>query len=199
MERNVAGSSPLPQDASLSAAASPFPFAEPSLGVVYKVHNDAEFDQLAAWCVAQRRILVIDYTAAWCGPCRRIAPEFEALCLKSHANTPEADETRNLFVFAKVDVDVCPLTAGRNNVQAMPTFQVWFDGAKRRDLTGANVAALRQMLLQSHRDYATGQWNGGSVRSNSGGGGGGSSTSAAAAVVVDVPTLTVRGGSVGRV
>lgn len=75
---------------------------------------------------------MVDFTATWCGPCRMIAPFFEAL----------ADKFPGLWFF-KVDVDTCtvrtplhattmlPLTrlacqgvAAECGIQAMPTFQV---------------------------------------------------------------------------
>ena len=60
---------------------------------VVHITNKADYDKRIA---EAKGLVVVDFTAKWCGPCRRIAPTFEAL----------ANENSDV-VFLKVDVDEC--------------------------------------------------------------------------------------------
>ena len=79
--------------------------------------------------------VVVDFGASWCGPCKAIAPAFDSL-----ASGPAA-AGRGLC-FAKVDVDVCEDTAEDCDVESLPTFQFWHNGAKQSELVGADEQKL---------------------------------------------------------
>ena len=70
--------------------------------------------------------MVVDFWAPWCGPCRVIAPVIERLA----ASTPGV-------VFAKVNVDENPGTAGRFGVQGIPTLVFLANGEEKGRLVGA--------------------------------------------------------------
>ena len=74
-------------------------------------------------------------TASWCGPCKRVAPQYAKLSLEH----PEAD-------FAKVDVDANRAVAKAEGIEAMPTFNLYVDGAKKSSLQGANMGLLLENL-----------------------------------------------------
>ena len=57
------------------------------------------------------KLVIVDFFATWCGPCKQIAPAFEALAAE-HSDV----------VFIKVDVDELEDIAEQFNVSAMPTF-----------------------------------------------------------------------------
>lgn len=54
------------------------------------------------------------------------------------------------LVFLKVDVDANPTVAALAGVNAMPTFQVYKDGAKVAELVGASKDKLRA-LCEEHK------------------------------------------------
>mmetsp|Transcript_24181 Transcript_24181/g.59197 ORF Transcript_24181/g.59197 Transcript_24181/m.59197 type:complete len:161 (+) Transcript_24181:3390-3872(+) len=68
--------------------------------------SDSEIDSVLSNAALQAKLTVIDFTATWCGPCRAIAPMFEAL-------SEEIDDV----VFVKCDVDETPGIAQRFSVR----------------------------------------------------------------------------------
>ena len=96
-----------------------------------------EFDALLAQNSASSTTTFVDFTATWCGPCQRIGPIFEALANEF----PQA-------CFVKVDVDENQETSRACGVRAMPTFQTFVKKNKVDDLTGADEAGLRAMVIK---------------------------------------------------
>ncbi|THH30245.1 hypothetical protein EUX98_g3959 [Antrodiella citrinella] len=82
--------------------------------------------------------IVIDFWATWCGPCRVISPVFEKLA----ANFPDLG-------FYKVDVDAQSQISEEVGIRAMPTFAVFKNGQKVKDLVGANPQGLQALLQES--------------------------------------------------
>lgn len=78
--------------------------------------------------------VVVDFQADWCGPCKQMAPEFEAL----------ARELQGQAKFVKVDIDRCRALAQQLRIQSVPTTMVFAGGR----LAGAKVGALRKAQLR---------------------------------------------------
>ena len=75
---------------------------------------------------------VVSYiTASWCGPCKMIAPVYEAL-----------SETHDDMTFLKVDVDELPEVAGSEGVEAVPTFVFYKHGMRLGQMSGADKDAI---------------------------------------------------------
>uniref|UniRef100_A0A1I7UKZ4 Thioredoxin-like protein 1 n=1 Tax=Caenorhabditis tropicalis TaxID=1561998 RepID=A0A1I7UKZ4_9PELO len=100
---------------------------------VINVKDDQDFkNQLT---LAGFKPVIADFTAVWCGPCKMIAPTFEALS--------------NQFlgaVFLKVDVDVCEKACNLYCVSSMPTFIVFQDGSKMDMMQGAQKEGLEALV-----------------------------------------------------
>ena len=80
--------------------------------------------------------MIIDFFAVWCGPCVMIGPKFVQI----------ASENEGKAIFVKVDVDKLEGTSQKCGISAMPTFQVWKNGAKVDELVGASEAKLRELV-----------------------------------------------------
>jgi thioredoxin 1 len=80
---------------------------------------------------AGNKLVVVDFWATWCGPCRAIAPKFEALA-----------QTYTDVIFIKVDVDENEETSQECGITAMPTFQFYKNGSKVSEFKGADAAKL---------------------------------------------------------
>lgn len=72
--------------------------------------------------------------ADWCGPCKQIAPTFEALA-KQHSRPKKV-------AFAKINVDSQSGIARAQGVSAMPTFKIFHNGTCVETIKGANPPAL---------------------------------------------------------
>ncbi|KAJ3687132.1 hypothetical protein LUZ61_016296 [Rhynchospora tenuis] len=109
-------------------------------GNVVVVSSTQHFKEKVEEAKSTNKLVVIDFTATWCGPCRIMAPIFEALSKQFPG-----------VVFLKVDVDEQKEVAQEYKVTAMPTFAFVKDGVKFDELVGADKGKLEQMVVQ----YAT--------------------------------------------
>jgi thioredoxin 1 len=89
---------------------------------------------LASFRLLNPQQLLVDFTASWCGPCKMIGPYFEELAGKFPG-----------VVFVKVDVDDLDDVAAECGISAMPTFQLYSNGVKVEELTGADKGKLEAL------------------------------------------------------
>ena len=83
--------------------------------------------------------VMVDFMATWCGPCKTMAPEFEAL----------ARELAGRAKFVKVDVDQCRSLAAQLRIQSVPTTVVFVGGRPVSAKAGAmRKEQLRQLVEQ---------------------------------------------------
>jgi len=99
-----------------------------TFGQVIHVHDLATFEDH----VRGSKACVVDFSASWCGPCKMIAPRYEALA----AEYPT-------IAFLHVDTDECrAIIPEVRSVQGVPTFQFYKSGQRVAETVGANVAEV---------------------------------------------------------
>ncbi|KAJ3494009.1 hypothetical protein NLJ89_g10898 [Agrocybe chaxingu] len=104
--------------------------------VVKAITSFAEFKTL----IDSGKPILIDFWATWCGPCRAISPIFEKLS--------ESQDYAGVE-FYKVDVDEQPEISQEVGIRAMPTFLLFKDGNKRKDVVGARPQELEALIKEA--------------------------------------------------
>lgn len=99
--------------------------------MVKQVTDISEFKTI----IGGSQLVVVDFWATWCGPCKMIAPKFEAF-----------SNTYTDAVFIKVDVDEAEAIAEEYEITAMPTFMFFKNGEKLSSFPGANVQKLEEEI-----------------------------------------------------
>ncbi len=75
--------------------------------------------------------VLVDFWAPWCGPCRQMAPQFEAA----------ARQLKGRAVLVKVNSDAAPQTSARFGIRSIPTLVRLQGGLEQRRQSGALPAA----------------------------------------------------------
>jgi thioredoxin 1 len=122
--------------------------------------SKAEFQS----ALKDNKIVVLDAFATWCGPCKVIAPQVVKYVSKSLSPTfpslaADTDKLMNRFSeeftgahFVKLDVDEVPDVAQELGIRAMPTFLIFKNEEKVKEIVGANPKALLAAIESAVKD-----------------------------------------------
>ena len=100
----------------------------PSPGASKDLHPVVVTDENFAKVTADSRPVLVDFWATWCPPCRAIAPVLEEL----------ARESNDRYVIGKLDVDHNPKTAGKFQIEGIPTLLIFKNGKVVDRLVGVH-------------------------------------------------------------
>ena len=92
-----------------------------------------ELDDLSFDAFVQKSTLpvLVDFWAPWCGPCRQMAPQFDAA----------ARQLRGQALLVKVNSDDSPETSAKFGIRSIPTLVRLQGGVEQRRQSGALPAA----------------------------------------------------------
>ena len=106
---------------------------------IAKRHNleikDSNFEEL----LASGKPVVVDFWATWCGPCKKIAPDVEAL----------AEEYKDQVIIGKCDVDDNDELTGKFGVRNIPTVLFIKDGEVKDKTVGAVTKAQLEEKIKA--------------------------------------------------
>ena len=89
---------------------------------------------------SSKGVVVVDFFATWCGPCKMLAPVFEAL----------GEEMKNEVSFLKVDIDKSLEIAQKFNISTVPTMMIFKDGKPVESLVGFMPKEKIKTKIKSH-------------------------------------------------
>ena len=95
-----------------------------------------EWSELQA-LLNSNRTVIVDVFATWCGPCKKIAPIFEA----ASKQYPE-------ILFVKTNCSDSQEIAHQLDVSSIPTFIVFVDGEETDRMSGGNIDRLRALIAK---------------------------------------------------
>lgn len=104
---------------------------------IVKVIN---YDEFSSKIENGSGIAVVDFFATWCGPCKMLAPVFEAA----------SNELKSKAHFVKVDIDQSLDIAKKYSVSTVPTVIIFKDGKPIDTMVGFMPQEMLVSKVKSH-------------------------------------------------
>ena len=98
---------------------------------IKEITSSDVFDKI----LSQYSKVIVDCYADWCGPCKQIAPFF----------VEQSNKYPNIL-FCKLNVDENEDLASRYNIQSLPTFMTFKNGALAYQAKGASQDNITKLL-----------------------------------------------------
>ena len=89
----------------------------------------------------EKDLVLVEFVAGWSTSSKNMAPYLNTL-----ARSPEYKKVH----FVRVDMEALPTVATKANVKALPTYQLYRNGEKLEEMSGAMPAKLVAMLKAHH-------------------------------------------------
>ena len=116
----------------LSSKALKQPPAQP--GKVIHINSEDDYNTILRTS-SDSQLIIVKFSAKWCGPCKTIAPKYDALS-KQFSNC--------LFLY--IDIDELSDASTVQDVSAVPTFKLFKKGTIVARFTGADVQKLESLI-----------------------------------------------------
>ncbi|MFK7862967.1 MAG: thioredoxin [Pseudohongiellaceae bacterium] len=105
------------------------------------IKSQQEFNE----ALASNEWVLVDFLASWCGPCKSMAPIFDAV----------AQEHSDDLLAAKVDVDEHGEIAAQFNIRGVPTLALLHKGKQVAQLVGAQPKSALEKWIGEHKEAAS--------------------------------------------
>lgn len=103
-------------------------------GKVIHINDEDEYNNILKTS-SESQLIIVKFSAKWCGPCKTIAPKYDAL--SKHF-------TKCLFLY--IDIDELSDASTVQDVSAVPTFKLFKNGTLVSRFSGADIPKLENLI-----------------------------------------------------